>query len=98
MRRRSHCRSRVRDRASIGFGLRVTTLGHVVRGGVPTTADRVLATRLGAAAVDQLAGGRWNVLVGLRGSDTVTTPLAQVAGKTKGINQELLALAQVLAQ
>jgi 6-phosphofructokinase 1 len=85
-------------RAAIGFGLRVTTLGHVVRGGVPTAGDRVLATRLGAAAVDQLAGGARSVLVGLRGSDIVATPLAQIAGKTKGIDQKLLALAQVLAQ
>ncbi len=85
-------------RDTIGFGLRVTTLGHVVRGGVPTAADRVLATRLGAAAVDHLARGAPNVLVGVRGGDIVTTPLAEVAGKTKGVNQELLELARVLAQ
>jgi 6-phosphofructokinase 1 len=85
-------------RDTIGFGLRVTTLGHVVRGGVPTAADRVLATRLGAAAVDQLARGVPNVLVGLCGNDIVATPLADVAGKTKGVNRDLLALARVLAQ
>jgi len=85
-------------RAEVGFGLRVTTLGHVVRGGVPTAADRILATRLGAAAVDQLARGASGMLVGIRGNDIVTTPLAQVAGKTKGVNQELLELARVLAQ
>ncbi|MEQ1772509.1 MAG: ATP-dependent 6-phosphofructokinase [Burkholderiales bacterium] len=85
-------------RAEVGFGLRVTTLGHVVRGGVPTAGDRLLATRLGAAAVDQLARGVSGVLVGVRGSDIVTTPLAEVAGKTKGVNQELLELARVLAQ
>ena len=85
-------------REALGFALRVTTLGHVVRGGIPTAADRVLATRLGAAAVDQLARGQPNVLVGLRGSDVVATPLAEIAGKTKGVNQELLALARVLAQ
>ena len=85
-------------RATIGFGLRVTTLGHVVRGGVPTAADRILATRLGAAAIDQLARGASGMLVGLRGNDIVTTPLADIAGKTKGVNQELLELARVLAQ
>ena len=44
------------NRAAIGFELRVTRLGHVVRGGSPGAADRVLATRLGAAAVEQQAG------------------------------------------
>jgi len=87
-----------KHRDTIGFGLRVTTLGHVVRGGVPTAADRVLATRLGAAAIDQLARGTPGVLVGVRGNDITTTPLAEVAGKTKGVDQELLALARVLAQ
>ena len=85
-------------RHTIGFGLRVTTLGHVVRGGVPTAGDRLLATRLGAAAVDQLARGVSGVLVGVCGNDIITTPLADVAGKTKGVNQELLELARVLAQ
>jgi 6-phosphofructokinase 1 len=84
-------------RDSIGFGLRVTTLGHVVRGGVPTAADRVLATRLGAAAIERLAGGG-GVLVGLLGNEIAATPLAEVAGRTKPIDCTLLDLARVLAQ
>src|SRR5215213_4091229 len=59
-------------RKSIGFDLRVTRLGHVVRGGIPSAADRVLATRLGAAAVDALASGREGVLVGIMKGDVVT--------------------------
>jgi 6-phosphofructokinase 1 len=82
----------------IGFGLRVTTLGHVVRGGAPTAADRVLATRLGAAAVDQLALGVHGVLVGLVGGTIITTPLAEIAGKTKPVDKALVELARVLAQ
>ena len=85
-------------RAEVGFGLRVTTLGHVVRGGAPTAGDRILATRLGAAAVDQLSRGASGVLVGVRGNEIVTTPLGDIAGKTKGVDQELLALGRVLAQ
>ncbi len=85
-------------RSTIGFGLRVTTLGHVVRGGVPTAADRVLATRLGAAAVDQLARGAHGVLMGLLNNEIAATPLADIAGKTKPIDCRLLELARVLAQ
>src|SRR5437868_8532286 len=70
-------------RRSIGFDLRVTRLGHVVRGGIPSAADRVLATRLGAAAVDTLAGGEHGVLVGIMKGDTVTTPLVDIAGKMR---------------
>jgi len=85
-------------RDTIGFELRVTTLGHVVRGGVPTAADRVLATRLGAAAVDHLADGQQGVLVGLVDGAIVATPLAEVIGKTKPLDQNLLELARVLAR
>ena len=84
-------------RATIGFGLRVTTLGHVVRGGVPTAADRVLATRLGAAAADQLAAGTSGVLVGMACNAVVTTPLADIAGRTKPMDCAMLELARVLA-
>jgi 6-phosphofructokinase 1 len=85
-------------RDSIGFDLRVTQLGHVVRGGVPSAGDRMLATRLGAAAVDHLARGQFGVVMGVRGSTVVSTPLSEVAGKTKPPDLALLELARVLAQ
>ena len=83
-------------RKSIGFDLRVTRLGHVVRGGIPSAADRVLATRLGAAAVDALAK-RHGVLVGMIKGDIVTTPLEEIAGKMRPADAKLLELARVLA-
>ncbi|MEO8203959.1 MAG: ATP-dependent 6-phosphofructokinase [Betaproteobacteria bacterium] len=83
---------------TLGFEVRRTTLGHVVRGGIPTAIDRVLATRLGSAAIDQLAQGVQGVLVGIKGNEVAATPLAEVAGRTRPIDQGLLDLARVLAQ
>jgi 6-phosphofructokinase 1 len=85
------------NRELIGYELRVTRLGHVVRGGAPGAADRVLATRLGAAAVDALAAGRHGVLVGIVKNDIVLTPLAEVAGRTRPADASLLELARVMA-
>jgi 6-phosphofructokinase 1 len=86
-----------KHRKSIGFDLRVTRLGHVVRGGIPSAADRVLATRLGAAAVDALAGGKHGVLVGIIRGDVVVTPLAEIAGRMRPADRELLELARIMA-
>ena len=84
-------------RKSIGFDLRVTRLGHVVRGGIPSAADRVLATRLGAAAIDTLSSGKHGVLVGITKGDIVVTPLAELAGKMRPADSSLLELARVMA-
>jgi len=82
---------------SIGFELRVTRLGHVVRGGAPGAADRVLATRLGDAAVECLARGESGVLVGSLCGEIASTPLGEVAGRTRPAKAELLELARVMA-
>ena len=83
-------------RKSFGFDLRVTRLGHVVRGGIPSAADRVLATRLGAAAVETLTR-QHGVLVGIVKGDIVATPLAEITGRTRPADAKLLELARVLA-
>jgi len=85
-----------RDR--FGFEPRLTVLGHVQRGGTPTFADRLLATRLGAAAVEQLASGNEGVLVGIACDQIHTTPLDEVAQKRKQLDVRMLELARVLAQ
>ena len=85
------------SRDSIGFELRVTRLGHVVRGGAPTAADRILATRLGSAAAETLAQGRHGVLVGASRNEIITTPLAEIAGRTRPADAALLELARVMA-
>ncbi|HUG40867.1 MAG TPA: ATP-dependent 6-phosphofructokinase [Longimicrobiales bacterium] len=82
--------------APLGMEFRTTTLGHVQRGGAPGAFDRLLATRLGAAAAEQLAEGRAGVLVGLLRGEIRATPLAEVAGRTKALDLSLLELARVL--
>src|SRR5437868_8886603 len=81
-----------KEKASIGFDLRVTRLGHVVRGGAPSAADRVLATRLGAAAIECLARGETGMLVGILHNEMAVTPLAEVAGRTRPADSKLLEL------
>ena len=86
------------NRESIGFELRVTRLGHVVRGGAPGAADRILATRLGAAAVDALAERQARRAGRHRASNEVMrTPLAEIAGRTRPVDTALLELARVMA-
>lgn len=80
----------------IGFDVRSTTLGHVQRGGAPTAYDRLLATRLGAGAVDALGRGERGVLVGMIRGEVSTTPLVEVEGRQKPIDPELFALARIL--
>lgn len=63
-----------------GVEARVTSLGHVQRGGTPTAFDRLLCTRLGTKAGELLAQGRYNVMVGIKGTECVPVPLKKVAG------------------
>jgi 6-phosphofructokinase 1 len=80
----------------MGFQLRTTILGHVQRGGVPTAADRLLGTRLGAGAVDALADGAHGMLIGVIHGAISRTPFAEVIGRQKGIDPALLELTGVL--
>jgi ATP-dependent phosphofructokinase / diphosphate-dependent phosphofructokinase len=68
-----------------GLESRITILGHVQRGGTPTPADRLLATRLGTACADYIAEGVHGVLVAAKGETTEPVPLKKVAGKTKQV-------------
>jgi 6-phosphofructokinase 1 len=81
-----------------GFDLRVTTLGHVQRGGTPGAFDRILATRLGNGATEALARGERGVLVGSIKGEITTTPLADVVGKQKPLDPRLVDMAGVLAK
>jgi 6-phosphofructokinase len=64
---------------------RVTILGYVQRGGTPSPADRLLATRLGSACADLIHEGVFGVMVAARGDGTEPVPLEKVAGKRKAV-------------
>lgn len=66
-----------------GIEARVTSLGHVQRGGIPTPTDRLYSTLLGTRAAELLAEGTYNVMVAIRGQRCEAVPLEKVAGKKK---------------
>jgi 6-phosphofructokinase 1 len=86
------------NRERLGFDLRVTTLGHVQRGGAPSAFDRLLATRLAAGAVDHLARGSHGRLMGLVKGEIRSTPLEDVVGQSKVLDLGLLELQRTLAK
>ncbi len=86
------------NKRELGFELRGSTLGHIQRGGAPGAYDRILGTRLASCAVEALARGEYGVLAGSVGGKITTTPLADVVGKTKTVDANLIRLAAVLAR
>jgi 6-phosphofructokinase 1 len=89
----SHLASLVEPSVSV----RLTVLGHVQRGGNPTAFDRLLASRLGAAATGAVAAGRFGILVGLSGGKLVESPLVEVCREPKRPDPLLPNLAEVLS-
>jgi 6-phosphofructokinase 1 len=81
-------------REELGFDVRVTVLGHIQRGGSPTAYDRLLATRLGAAAVNELCNAHYGQMVGTRGREIVTIPLEEVASSRIELDLDLYNLAK----
>jgi 6-phosphofructokinase 1 len=76
--------------ARTGIECRVTTLGYTQRGGTPTAYDRVLATRMGVAAVRAAHDGKWGTMSALRSDEVVQVDLAEMAGKVRGVSPELI--------
>ena len=85
-------------REEIGFGVRLTVLGHVQRGGAPTAYDRILATRLGAAAVRALMDGKNGMMVGMIEGHTGLTPLDEAVAFQKELDLELYELCRIMEQ
>ncbi len=85
------------DGAFSHIDIRVCILGHTQRGGSPTARDRVLASRLGAAAVEALLEGHSGVMVGIVNNEVKLTSMRNVWSRKKNINYELLKLTQLLS-
>lgn len=79
------------------FDMRVTVLGHLQRGGSPSAMDRVLASRLGVAAVEQLLNGTHGAMLGEVCGRVVATPFNEAVGKRKVLDTDLVAILPILA-
>lgn len=77
-----------------GYETRVTTLGHVQRGGTPTAFDRVLSTRFGVAAIDAVHGQAWGQMVALRGGEMTLVPLSDAVRNLKTVDPHLWEVAR----
>jgi ATP-dependent phosphofructokinase / diphosphate-dependent phosphofructokinase len=78
-----------------GKEARTTVLGHVQRGGTPSSRDRWMATRFGLHAIDAVHDAEWGSMVALRGSDIIRVPLAEATEKLKTVDPTLYAEAEV---
>ena len=84
------------QKAELGFEVRTIVLGHIQRGGSPSAYDRILATRLGAGAVEALSEGDSGVMVGWVEGKIARTPLIEVIKPSMKVKPELLKLEQMM--
>ena len=88
---------KIKNRIGVDIDIRVTTLGHIQRGGVPTAYDRILASRLGLAAVEGLMNGQKGVMAGIINNEIVYTPFKDTIRLPKPINEDLLRMVKILS-
>lgn len=79
------------------YDVRVTILGHIQRGGSPSAADRIIASRMGTAAIDALLEGQRNVMIGIQNDEIVYVPFSKAIKNDKPINRELLTTLRILS-
>lgn len=73
-----------------GYDVKVSILGHLQRGGAPSANDRILASRLGEAAIQALMEDQRNVMIGIRNNEIVYVPFVQAIKKDKTIDKSLI--------
>lgn len=86
------------DEMKLGFGFRVTKLGHVQRGGSPSAWDRLIAARFGIAAVERLQADGSGAMVGLKASSIVAVPLEEAGTRQRPVDLEYYRMARMLAK
>ena len=79
------------------YDVRVSILGHLQRGGSPTARDRILASRMGYAAIQSLLEDQRNIMIGIRNEEIVYVPFSKAIKREKPINPELVHLLKVLS-
>lgn len=77
--------------------IKVAVIGHLQRGGSPTALDRLLASRLGLAAVEGLLEGRFSVMTGIKDNELVFVPFQDAISRNKPLNNSLLKLSSILS-
>jgi 6-phosphofructokinase 1 len=80
-----------------GYETRVTVLGHVQRGGTPTSRDRLLATRLGLKAAQLASSGTWGRMAAVRGNEIVDVSLEEAARAPRPVPDDWVAAIDVVA-
>lgn len=80
-----------------GYDVRVIVLGHIQRGGSPTARDRVVASRLGYAAVEALLDDQKSVMVGLQNDEIALVPFRKAVKQNKDVDRSLLEIADILS-
>lgn len=79
------------------YDVRVIILGHIQRGGRPTSHDRIIASRMGVASIEALMEGQRNIMVGIEDNKIVYVPFAKAVKKNKPIDEELLTVLKELS-
>jgi 6-phosphofructokinase 1 len=88
---------KIRQQVETELDMRVTTLGHIQRGGIPTAYDRILASRLGLGALEGLMNGEKNVMAGVVNNELVYTPFRDTIRLPKLIHEDLLRMVRILS-
>jgi 6-phosphofructokinase 1 len=88
---------KIKDLMSKELDIRVTTLGHIQRGGIPTAYDRILASRLGLGALEGLLRGEKNVMAGVINNQLIYTPFHDTITKKKPVSEDLIRMVEILS-
>ena len=92
-----HKKSRRKSKILPSYDIKVTILGHLQRGGAPSSFDRILASKLGVSAVEGLLQGKYDVMVGIINNKIVYTPIKRAIVDDKKVDEEDLRIAGILS-